>query len=58
MPRERGGSVKGNVVAEESDKSAQGSDGIPDILASDDEDIESEDDLSDLYPGGILIWLL
>ena len=58
MPRQRGGSVKGNVVAEDSDKSAQGSDGIPDILASDDEDIESEDDLSDLYPGRILIWLL
>ena len=58
MPRQRGGSVKGNVVAEESDKSAQGSDGIPDILASDDADMGSEDDLSDLYPGRRLIWLL
>ena len=58
MPRQRGGSAKGNVVAEDSDKSAKGSDGIPDILASDDEDIESEDDLSDLYPGRRLIWLL
>ena len=55
MPCQRGGLVKGNVVAEESDKSAQGSDGIPDILGSDDEDMGSEDDLSDLYPGRRLI---
>ena len=55
VPRQRGGSAKRETAADDSDKSAQGSDDVPDILASHDEDMGNEDDLSDLYPGSLVM---
>ena len=55
VPRQRGGSTKRDAAADDSDKSAQGSDGVPDILASDDENMGNKDDLSDLYPGSLIV---